>query len=830
MDQDFIQKLTNTVFENLNNEQFGAEELASQIGLSRSQIHRRLHQINGKSITEFIREIRLKEAHRLLEKEAGTASEIAYMVGFGSPTYFNKCFHEYYGYTPGEVKQRINSNYKTREGSNDSKHTGHNKLKKHAHQKRKLFLSLAVICILILVVFSALSIRRNSKIKWATYQALPEIERLLKEPKMTESYNLALKAEKYIPENPELKDLFDQVSSTISIYSDPSDAEIYIKEYNNINGDWKFIGRSPIHKIRLPKTFYRWMILKDGYEPVFAALSPREETLFRKLDNIGSIPSGMVRVIGSVNENGKIPDFFIDQYEVTNKQFKAFLDEGGYQNKSYWKYPIIHEGRQIRWEEAIHFFRDRTGRPGPATWQAGNYPEGEADYPVSGVSWYEAAAYAAYAGKELPTIGHWDHAAGFNLKSNKSFLSKVILFSNFTDKGSVPIGSNYGINCYGAFDMAGNVREWCWNKTSIGRAIKGGAWNDKEYMYYNRSQLPPMNRSFKNGFRCVQYIDRSEIPEALFHPVQDKTLRNYYTDLPVSDEIFEVFKNNFASDHTSLEAKVELVFEQFDDYRIEMVSYNATYGNERIIALLYLPKRTAPPYQTIINVPNILAVSEGSIINNTQFPRLLKYFVKNGRALMFPVYFGTWERYDTLTNKIIRGERSVAYREVVTKIVKDFRSSIDYLETRKDIDSSKIAYLGSSWGARLGLIIPAVENRIKVSILSLGGLPTDPKTKIIPEIDERNYLPRITIPTLMLNGRYDHIFPFEVSIQPAFDLLGTPDHEKKLIPYNTDHYVPRNEFMKESLNWLDKYLGPVEKNINEGSSLISRNYQHQDAL
>jgi len=121
MDQDFIQKLTNTVFENLNNEQFGAEELASQIGLSRSQIHRRLHQINGKSITEFIREIRLKEAHQLLEHNAGTASEIAYQVGFGSPTYFNRCFHEYYGYTPGAVKQRVNLEFKSSQTGRNQK-------------------------------------------------------------------------------------------------------------------------------------------------------------------------------------------------------------------------------------------------------------------------------------------------------------------------------------------------------------------------------------------------------------------------------------------------------------------------------------------------------------------------------------------------------------------------------------------------------------------------------------------------------------------------------------------------------------------------------------
>ncbi len=120
MDQVFIQKLTDTVFENLHNEQFGAEELASQIGFSRSQIHRRLHLINGKSITEFIREIRLKEAHRLLENNVDTASEIAYRVGFGSPTYFNKCFHEFYGYTPGDVKR----NYKN---SGNQNYTGDKK-------------------------------------------------------------------------------------------------------------------------------------------------------------------------------------------------------------------------------------------------------------------------------------------------------------------------------------------------------------------------------------------------------------------------------------------------------------------------------------------------------------------------------------------------------------------------------------------------------------------------------------------------------------------------------------------------------------------------------
>ena len=104
MDKAFLQKLTSTVFANLNSDQFGAEELALIVGMSRSQIHRKLRRINGKSISKFIREIRLKEAHRLLQQGVGTASEIAYQVGFSSPTYFTKCFHEQFGYTPGEAK------------------------------------------------------------------------------------------------------------------------------------------------------------------------------------------------------------------------------------------------------------------------------------------------------------------------------------------------------------------------------------------------------------------------------------------------------------------------------------------------------------------------------------------------------------------------------------------------------------------------------------------------------------------------------------------------------------------------------------------------------
>ncbi len=105
-DQRFIDMLSRAVESNLEIRQFGVEDLAREIGMSRSLIYRKLQSISGRSVSQFIRDIRLGKAMELLEQNSGTVSEIAYRVGFGSPAYFNTCFHERYGYTPGEVKYR----------------------------------------------------------------------------------------------------------------------------------------------------------------------------------------------------------------------------------------------------------------------------------------------------------------------------------------------------------------------------------------------------------------------------------------------------------------------------------------------------------------------------------------------------------------------------------------------------------------------------------------------------------------------------------------------------------------------------------------------------
>lgn len=106
----FLKRATEITEANLQNEQFGVSELASAMRVSRSHIHRQLKTLTSQSVSQFIRNVRLEKAMEMLSKTDDSASEVAYKVGFGSPTYFNHCFHEHFGFPPGEVKKRIISN------------------------------------------------------------------------------------------------------------------------------------------------------------------------------------------------------------------------------------------------------------------------------------------------------------------------------------------------------------------------------------------------------------------------------------------------------------------------------------------------------------------------------------------------------------------------------------------------------------------------------------------------------------------------------------------------------------------------------------------------
>jgi dienelactone hydrolase len=661
---------------------------------------------------------------------------------------------------------------------------------------------------------------RHSRTQWAKSEAVPQVEKLLEDARLNydwtktrEAFRLAEKAARYAPHDPSVQKALKSCSVVLTVQSDPPGATVRIKPYDDQHAEWTLLGQTPLRQSRLPSSFYVWKFEKAGYEPVEAVSNTFNGDISRKLDPVATIPAGMVRVPGrKVEELGDLPDFFIDKYEVSNRRFKEFVDAGGYRNPKYWKNKFIREGRVLTWEEAVTYFRDTTGRPGPATWIAGDYPEGRDDYPVSGVSWYEAAAYAEFVGKSLPTKDHWALAAGLDMGQYDyfGFPTMIYGFSNFNGEGPAPVGSHKGMNAFGALDMGGNVREWCWNESREGRFIRGGAWDDMSYMCGNESQQPPWDRSPRNGFRCALYLDRDKIPPAAFTAKNPENPTDFRNARPVSDAVFAVYKAQFDYDRKELKPVVEERDESSKDWIREKVTFDAAYDNERVIAYLYLPRRTGGPYQSVIYFPGSGAVgAKPSSQGLPEFAWCLDFFVKTGRAVVYPIYKGTYERTGDLNidKHFPTKEYQHAYTEWLGKWVKDFRRTVDYLQTRADFDHQRIAFFGFSWGGAMGMVIPPVEPRIKANILFLGGFKDN---AALPEAQEINYVSRTKIPTLMLNGRYDVVFPLEANVRPAFKLLGTPEKDKRLIVYDSDHYVPKKEVTRESLDWLDKYLGPVK--------------------
>jgi dienelactone hydrolase len=296
--------------------------------------------------------------------------------------------------------------------------------------------------------------------------------------------------------------------------------------------------------------------------------------------------------------------------------------------------------------------------------------------------------------------------------------------------------------------------------------------------------------------RLVRFPDPAAVPDAARNPVELQT-RDYNQEKPVPDEVFAALVRLYSYDAVNLAARTESVDDESDDWRIERVSYNAAYGGERIGAYLFLPKNTSPPYQAVLYFPH----SGGFALNSFHKAEMgyLAFLIKSGRALLFPMYKGLYERRLKTPPS---GPNE--FRDMTIQQVKDVGRSVDYLQTRSDIDRGKIAYFGASLGAGLGPIVLSTEKRFATAILWSGGFSLGRRP---PETDSINFAPRVTTPTLMLNGRDDFTFPVEQSQEPMFRLLGTPAADKHRDVYDGGHIFPFSRMIKDSLDWLDKYLG-----------------------
>jgi DNA-binding SARP family transcriptional activator/tRNA A-37 threonylcarbamoyl transferase component Bud32 len=388
-----------------------------------------------------------------------------------------------------------------------------------------------------IVAFAALAAfmtSRDRRERWVFETALPAIRQRLDTGDIEGAHRLARSAAAVLPNDSAVIAAWSQISARRVLRTSPAGARVYRAPYGDTT-TWEHLGTTPTDTVWIPgrggqatmASIYR--IEKRGFTTRhLAALSFPATPLV--LDSLGTVDSGMVRVDAGLysaqmpglaeTEPVALGAFLIDRHETTNREFKAFVGAGGYDRPELWDTEFLLQGRRLTRSDAMARFVDRTARRGPATWEGGDYAPGEAEMPVGGISWYEARAYARWTGKSLPTVFHWRAAAGQGLAQH------IVPLGNLESRGPRRVGTTRAMSPFGAFDMAGNVREWCVNASGNERYILGGGWNDPTYQFTDAQAQDPFDRSVTNGIRLMKYL-RNEPNLAVAMGPRQRTHRDF---------------------------------------------------------------------------------------------------------------------------------------------------------------------------------------------------------------------------------------------------------------------------------------------------------------
>ncbi|HWA15606.1 MAG TPA: SUMF1/EgtB/PvdO family nonheme iron enzyme, partial [Gemmatimonadales bacterium] len=670
---------------------------------------------------------------------------------------------------------------------------------------RRLSAAVGVTLVALVLAAGGWMYHRTERRSWARERALPAAAALQQRYRWLAADQLLRQAGSWLPGDTTVARLQAEGEREIAVSSTPAGATVEIADYLAPDTAWVTLGVTPIDHVRIPRGYFRWRLTPRGGAPQVTA-PPTDSVMRFALDSAAAAPAGSVWVPGG--EYGDFIDFtgwigpfhlppvYVDRYEVTNREYQRFVDSGGYRKPEYWPGPFADEKRAVTWEEAMALFRDSSGRSGPSTWQGGHYQAGRGDYPVSGVSWFEALAYARWVGRSLPTMAQWYHMAP------SEQMLYAILASNIGRDSLAPVGAFRGVGPYGTYDMGGNVREWVSNSYAGRRHfLLGGAWNSQPYLYSEPEALSPFDRSPENGVRTV--LNLGPLLPEVAAPVKVID-RDFAQARPASAEVFRTYQGMYAYDHTPLKAKLEGVARDSSGGRIEHVSFDAAYGHQRVPAYLFLPPRVHPPYQAVLFFPSarVLGIPDSRTLGDTAF---FADIVRSGRAVLYPVYQGTYER--SLPDLVVGAAQEVELR---VQRYRDAARSLDYLASRGDIDSTRLAYLGVSMGAAEGVIYTTLlQDRLKAVLLLDGGFFLDQPSTGGDQVD---FAPRLKRPVLMVNGRYDFSFSLDRAQLPLFRMLGTPAADKQHVILETPHDVSadRAGMKRATLAWLDRYLGRVE--------------------
>jgi formylglycine-generating enzyme required for sulfatase activity len=660
---------------------------------------------------------------------------------------------------------------------------------------------------------------------WIQVIKSPQLEAAVKRDAYAESWLIAREIQNTFPFIPKIGEALEALGRPATIDVKQDGVDVYWKPYGAPEDTWEYLGTSPMGAEALPVGPIQLRLEKKGYETARLSLSNPSlsfknfpvildlKAMPMELASEDEVPEGMVYVPGGPfipAISGELPQtyvlspYYIDTYEVSNKQFKAFVDAGGYANPRYWEdMEFVVDGRTLRFKTAIENMVDQTGKHAPASWELGDYPDGRDHYPVTGVSWYEAQAYARFRGNILPPFYHWAKAA-FPVGEVVSPLAPaMILRANYVGDSLAPVGQFKAVGPYGTLDMAGNAREWVWNIFGGEGLTLGGAVGEAQYTAFRPTPMPRSSRSNLTGFRTARLLNPADI-NPFGDPIKKREVqpKEYYQ--PMDDAAFDRFSEPYAYVRRELNAKTAYVDESHEDWIKEKVSIEVGYDNDRMDVLIFRPKNVAGNIGSVVYYaglnffqfpPDIDDVSPGDFG--------LDYLIKSGRALVIAAVKGSLNRIGEVPVGIpVSEEHLRQYRELLPKWRIDTGRVLDYLEERSEFDEKNINYLGMSFGAVYTPIVLLYEHRFNAAVFLSGGF--DPFRP--PMSDGIIYQNRLKLPVLMLNGRQDYLMPVAGQEMLYEALTSSYDEDKKYVLLDAGHWpLPRYRMVNEVLAWLDKY-------------------------
>jgi len=678
-----------------------------------------------------------------------------------------------------------------------------NSKNKKLEKKSKIKLVLSVIftgLVLLIFVYFFRKINTNQEL---VSKVIPELIQIYDDGKIAESFLKSRHLLDKYPNNEIIKSYFNKSSKYAFLKTDTDGVDVSVKYAKD--STYTYLGKTPLDSFLTPNTWGNQSHkLKLVHNNIEYELNGNDSHNYRFPDPSVKIPKDHKAFLGADSwmflqglnfEDIKLKSFSIGINEISNKKYQEFVDAGGYENQSYWDFPYQVGDKIYDFNSTIKLFTGKYGKLGPSNWSYGKFPSGLENHPVTGISWFEARAYAKFKNLTLPNIFQWTYASG--IPENFMTVNQSVTKQSNYDSSQLREVSNSSGSYNGLNNIGGNAKEWALNPNGENKekySIMGGAFNESPYTFNNYYSSSPFDRTIGNGLRLSKNLtnNQSDLDNEIIPDFQ----RNFDDLDDVSDEVFEVYKSQFDY-NKPLNSKTTNIENFQEGYTAQKFELETTYeSDEKLTGYIVFSNKFKNKYDPVIVFPNA-----GSIGNNNDsgFPNLgLKHLLDEGYAIIHPMYYNTFNREKTI--RTFWASDSNDYKDAIIKIGQDYKRTLDYIESRNDFNFDNMSYFGYSWGSTTSNYLLAIDDRIKAAVICVGGLMLQKSKK---EVEAHYYVRRIKTPILHIIGKEDGIFGYEENYKPWKKLIGTPKDKLKLIELdNVGHGLPWDTIIKHHSNWI----------------------------